>query len=88
MKTPTHINDLRFITSCCNTTLHEHEEFMKNTTKANGKLIEKHIRKFLPEMSKEFSNFKYYNPFIGQCVKKPGVLIYIHSCIEYFFEYN
>lgn len=60
---------------------------MANTTKANGKVIRNLIKEHLPYLYESLA-LEFYNPYEYKCVKKDGLLVYVHSGIEYFLKYE
>ena len=87
MRTPKKVNSLGLLGTCVSFTARQMDRFMNKATKANGRLIRKHIKDHCPDIY-ESLDLDYYNPFEHQSVKKDGLLIYVHSGIEYVFEYN
>ena len=79
------INEMQLISTCESSTYYECEEYMKNSVKANANIVEKLIKKFMPDLWEELS-LNYYNPFRYQCRRKNGLIIYCHSAIEYFIQ--
>ena len=77
---------IQYLTCCSNIDQNKWDELMQGTTKANGKVIRSLIKKHLPEFD-DVLCFDFRNPYIGQCRKKKGLLVYVHSAIEYFFTY-
>ena len=87
MKTPKSVNSLECVATCVGITLREFDEFMSGTTKADGYQILRLIKKHLPDLYDSL-NGDLYNPYIDQCRKKKGLLVYVHSAIEYFLQYD
>ena len=87
MKTPININTIECIASCTSITIQQHERYMEGTTKANGMIIRKHIKNYLPDLYDSLY-LDFYNPYEYRSVKKKGLLIYVHSGIEYFLKYK
>jgi hypothetical protein len=87
MKTPKTINNLFYEANCSSISQYKWQEWMKDTTKANGSLIKKHIKEHLPELY-NMLGLQFHNPFEHMSVKKKGLLVYVHSGTEYFFKYN
>lgn len=85
MKTPSDVK-IQYLTSCSDIEITRWNELMEGTTKANGKVIRSLIKKHLPYFD-DVLYFDFNNPYIGQCRKKKGLLVYVHSAIEYFFTY-
>lgn len=87
MNTPKQVNTLKCIGTCMNTPIRKWESYMANTTKANGKQIRRLIKKHLPYLYESLA-LEFYNPYEHKCVKKEGLLVYVHSGIEYFLKYE
>lgn len=60
---------------------------MEGTTKADGEQIRRLIKLHMPELYHDLL-LEFYNPYEAKCVKKEGLLVYVHSSIEYFLKYN
>ncbi len=86
MKTPNFTPNIELVNTCVGITQTEWDNFMENTTKANGRQIRLLIKKFLPELYEDLA-LQYYNPYEHRAVKKRGLLVYVHSGIEYFLQY-
>jgi hypothetical protein len=86
MKTPNKVNGLQLVSTCVGCGLHQWDKYMKGTTKADGKRIRTHIKHHLPELFDDLG-LDYYNPYEAQSRKKKGLLVYVHSGIEYFIKY-
>ena len=80
-------NGITLISTCASVTLTEWESLMTGTTKANGAEIRRLIKKHDPNLYEGLA-LDFYNPYEGQSVKKDGLLVYVHSSIEYFFKVN
>ena len=87
MKTPTKVNYMDLISTCVSCDKNHWDEYMKGTTKADGKQIRRLIKKHLSELYDDLC-LHYHNPYEHKCRKKKGLLIYVHSMIEYFIAYN
>jgi hypothetical protein len=87
MKTPKIISNLSLDSTFEGISMRKWETKMEGTVKANGGLIRKHIKDYLPELY-ECLALQFYNPYESQCVKKEGLLVYVHSGIEYFLKYS
>lgn len=87
MKTPKSINHIELICTCESISQSKWDNLMQGTTKANGRLIRHHIKNNLPTLYDSLS-LQFYNPYEGRSVKKKGLLVYVHSGIEYFLRYN
>ena len=87
MQTPSEVNNLEYVDNCMGISIKKWESYMLNTTKANGKKIKSLIKKHLPDLY-ESIGLEFPNPFEHKSVKKDGLLVYVHSGIEYFFKYN
>jgi len=86
MKTPEKVNGLELIGTCVGCEIRQWDKFMKGTTKADGRQIKKLIKKHLPELYDDLA-LNLYNPYESQSQKKKGLLVYVHSMIEYFIRY-
>lgn len=87
MKTPKRINSLDLIADCTSIGLNKWNALMEGTTKASGETIRKHIRDHAPELYEGLC-LDFPNPYESQSVKKKGLLVYVHSGIEYFLKYE
>lgn len=87
MKTPHMIKSLELVSTCVGISSSQWDEYMKGTTKANGRMIRNHIKKHLPELAESLA-LNFYNPFEYQARKKGGLFVYVHSMIEYFLRYE
>lgn len=87
MQTPKKVESLKLVDTCNSITQQKWNSYMENTTKASGSKIRSLIKKHLPHLYEQLG-LEFYNPYESQCVKKEGLLIYVHSCIEYFLEYE
>ena len=85
MVTPNNVQ-IQYLGCCSNIEIKEWESLMEGTKKANGRVIRDLIKKQHPEFD-DVLCFNYRNPYIYQCRKKEGLLVYVHSAIEYFFTY-
>ena len=68
MKTPKTINYLQLIDTCIGCGAVQWDKYMEGTTKADGAMIRKLIKKHLPELYKSL-DLKYYNPYESQSRK-------------------
>ena len=87
MQTPKKIKSLKFIATCVGITQKQWDSYMENTTKASGSKIRSLIKKHLPDLYHQLG-LEFYNPYETQSRKKNGLLIYVHSSIEYFLKYE
>lgn len=87
MKTPTIVNGAHLVADCSQVTERQWDRMMSNTTKANGPSIKKIIKDHIPELF-DYLALDFFNPYEHQCVKKKGLLVYVHSGVEYFIKYN
>jgi hypothetical protein len=78
---------ITYFANCTGISIKKHEELMLNSTKANGKKIRKLIKKKCPDLAYSLA-LDYPNPYEHQSRKKDGLLIYVHSGIEYFLKIN
>lgn len=87
MKTPQTVSGLTYIGCCADYSFEKWKELMSGTVKANGAQIRKLIKKHLPDLyynlALEFPNLHEY-----RSVKKEGLLVYNHSGIEYFLQFE
>ena len=87
MKTPTKVRQLEFYCTCEGISMNNFDKLMENTTKANGKQIRHLIKENLPDLYFELG-LKFYNPYESNCVKKEGLLVYVHCGIQYFLKFK
>lgn len=87
METPTRVNSMQCVAACTGITIDEWNKYMEGTTKANGAIIRSLIKKHLPDLYENLA-LDYRNPYEGSARKKTGLLVYVHSSIEYFIEFN
>ncbi len=85
MKTPTNINSLQLVATCTNIDCTQWDAYMKGATKANHGIIDQLVKIHLPDLYYEL-DLDLYNPY--NYFKTTTHLILVHSCIEYFLEYN
>lgn len=79
------INNLELETTCPQVTLEKWEELMKWAKRANKRIINNLVKKFIPELYK-WLNLDLHNPY-GYFRTKIH-LILVHSAIEYFILIN
>ena len=79
------IKFLDFYATCVNIDINEHEELMRNARVANKKIVNKLVRKFLPDLYSNL-NLNLYNPY--QYYKTKTHIILVHSSTEYFLKIN
>lgn len=87
MQTPKEVSSLTLVATCVGIGQRKFDSFMENTTKASGSQIRSLIKKHLPDLYYELA-LEYPNPYESNCVKKEGLLVYVHSSIEYFIKYK
>lgn len=87
MKTPTKVNEAYLAADCSQLNSTGWERAMSGTTKANGRAIRGIIKKHIPELYSSLG-LEFPNPYESQSVKKDGLLVYVHSGIEYFIKYK
>lgn len=80
-------NGIYFYADCTSITITQHEKFMENSTKANGKKIRQLIKNNCPDLYENLG-LDFPNPYEHKSRKKDGMLIYVHSSIEYFLKIN
>lgn len=84
MKTPNFIYGLEYETNCTAISINKWEELMKGATRANKKIIERHVKTHLPDLYEELT-LNFYNPY--NYYKTREHLILVHSHIEHFIKY-
>ena len=87
MRTPKKVRSLKLIATCVGIGQRKWDSLMENTTKASGSIIRSLIKLHLPDLYFELG-LEFYNPDESQSRKKNGLLIYVHSSIEYFLKYE
>lgn len=87
MKTPTKVSKAYLVADCSSVNITEWDSFMAGTTKANGRAIRGIIKEHIPSLYYSLG-LDFPNPYENQCVKKDGLLVYVHSSIEYFIRYK
>jgi len=87
MKTPKTVINLELENSCETISIRKWNNYMEDTTKANGARIRNLIKNHLPDLYASLA-LNFYNPYEKNCVKKKGLFVYVHSAIEYFIKYN
>ena len=87
MKTPTKVNKAYLLADCSQLNSTGWERAMEGTTKANGRAIRGIIKEHIPSLYYSLG-LEFPNPYENQCVKKDGLLVYVHSSIEYFIRYK
>ena len=87
MRTPARVSELNCIATCVGISFPQWDKLMTNTKKANGAQIRKLIKEHLPELYDDLA-LEFYNPYENRSVKKEGLLVYVHSGIEYFLTYK
>ena len=87
MQTPNSVNSLQLVATCVGIPMWKWERYMEGTTKANGSKIRKLIKEHLPDLYASLE-LSFYNPNEYSCVKKKGLLVYVHSMTEYFIKYD
>lgn len=83
METPEKISSLSLECDCTSITVNQWEKLMEGATRANKRLIDKHVLDYYPE---QFDILRFYNPY--NYFKTNTHLIVVHSAIEYFFKYT
>ena len=85
MKTPTEVDSLELECSCVGIGINKWDELMEGTTRANHKIINRLVKKHLPDLFHSLG-LEYYNPYNYHKTKTH--LILVHSSIEYFLRYD
>lgn len=84
MRTPKKVSELELECTCVGISQGLWERYMKNATKANKRIIDRLVKKHLPELYEGLC-LKSYNPY--NYFKTRRHLILVHSSIEYFILY-
>lgn len=87
METPKTVAHAEYVADCTCITQKQWDNYMQGTTKASGKRIRNIIKEHLPELYASLC-LAFPNPFESRSVKKKGLLVYVHSGIEYFIAYR
>lgn len=87
MKTPGRVNSMDLIATCASVNISQWDKYMKGTRKANGSRIRRLIKNHLPDLYDDLA-LEFYNPYESSSVKKQGLLVYVHSGIEYFIKFH
>ena len=81
------VYSLMLIDTCEGSGIRKWEDYMKGTKKADATKVERLIKTYLPELYHNLA-LQYYNPFRCQTKRKKGLIVYVHSSIEYFIKIN
>jgi hypothetical protein len=76
------IHGLECVATCVSCSIPEWDAFMNGTKKASYREIHKLIKNLRPD----FNWLTYKNPYKCQYRKKDGLIVVVHSAIEYFFQ--
>ena len=79
------VSNIELECSCISISQHKWNILMEGSVKANGSIIRKLIKKFLPELYNNLA-LDYYNPYESQSVRTKTHYVYVHSGIEYFIK--
>jgi len=71
--------------TCMNISIYKWYKLINKAKKANGSKIKKMIKEQLPNLYKDLA-LDFPNPYEYQSKRTDTHLIYVHSCIEYFFK--
>jgi len=76
------ISGLILVSTCVNSSISEWENYMEGTKKASYRKIHSIIRKCNPEWIELTIN----NPYKHNYKRKDGLIVVVHSAVEYFFQ--
>lgn len=85
MKTPKKISELYLECTCEGISIKEWNKLMKGATRANHKMINRLVKKHLPDLFHALA-LDLYNPY--HYFKTKTHLILVHSSIEYFLRFE
>ena len=83
--TYSNINNLELVADCSQISIGEWEKLMAGAIRANKKIINSLVKKFLPELYQAL-HLKLINPH--HYFKTKEHLILVHSATEYFLKIN
>ena len=76
------VNKLECVATCTSSNIDECNAFMDGTKKASYREIHKLIKKYCPE----YDWLTWRNPYKYKYKRKDGLIVVVHSAIEYFFK--
>lgn len=80
------ITSLELETTCTNCGgISRWEQLMKGAVRANKRVINSLVKKFLPDLHEELA-LQFYNPYNYHRTKT--YLILVHSAVEYFLKFE
>ena len=85
MRTPREVDGLWLEATCTNINPAQWERWMDGATRADHRLIDRLVRKHLPDLYERLS-LNFWNPY--HYYKTGRHLILVHSAIEYFLAYR
>ena len=85
MKTPTEVDSLTLECTCEDIRIYKWESLMENHTRANHRIIDKLVKKHLPDLYYDIG-LNFPNPYYYHKTKTH--LILVHSSIEYFLKFT
>ena len=75
------ITSMELIGTCIDINITQWNNYMSGTKKASYKECFKLIKRLAPE----YDLLTWRNPYKYKCVRKKGLIVVVHSAIEYFF---
>lgn len=78
------IRSLTLLDTCVSCNINQWNEYMSETKKASYKEIHSLINRLCPE----YKDLTLMNPYKYQYKRKEGLIVLVHSAIEYFFKIN
>ena len=85
MRTPREVDGMWLEATCSGISLGQWERWMAGATRADHRLIDRLVRKHLPDLYEALS-LNLWNPY--HYYKTRRHLILVHSAIEYFLAYR
>lgn len=76
------VNNLVCVATCTSSTIEQWDAFMDGTKKASYKEVHKLIKEHCPDLVW----LTWRNPYKYQYKRKEGLIVLVHSAIEYFFQ--
>ena len=76
------ITSIELVDTCTSINVDEWNSYMDGTKKASYRECFKLIKRLAPE----HNWLTWKNPYKYQCVRKEGLIVIVHSAIEYFFK--
>ena len=86
MRTPESINSLHLEGTCVSVGIDKWDTLMEGATVANKRVIDRHVKEYLPDLYEGLCLNIGYNPY--RYYKTETHLILVHSAIEYFLAFD